>query len=119
MSKKLNKLIEKAYLWEMASVAKQKTNLSVLVYVSPKQGSHGPRIKFLNDYGNRMIPTKLVSMTIEDNPKVVATNDKIILSQNELDAIRQWIILNKQVLLDLWNHKFNDESDAIQQLKKI
>lgn len=119
MSEKLDRLIEQAYLWEMATVAKQKTNLKVLVYISPKQGSHGPRIKFLNDYGNRMIPEKLVSMTIEDEPRIIDTKNKIVISQTDLDKLKQWVILNKQVLLDLWNHKFNDESDAIQVLQKI
>jgi hypothetical protein len=94
-------------IWEMANISKSKTNLSVNIYISEKNSSHGPRIK-LSKEGHNFI----CSITISDNPTIIG-NCKI--KQKELNKIIEWIKINKDILLDLWNMKI-DHFDAYQKL---
>lgn len=89
--------------WGMANVGPKRTGLpgSIVVFVNMKQGSHGPCIKVSNIRGH-MAPTDTFSVSVDDDPQVVAGRPKGLSSQ-ELQAIRSWIVKNKQVLLDYWN----------------
>lgn len=105
-------------LWEMAGVSQKRTGLKVYLYISPKQGKHGPRIKFVNGYETKMIQGNLVPMTISDSPEIpIKANLKI--SEQDLANLKSWVILNKDILLRLWNNEFDDETDAIQLLQKL
>jgi hypothetical protein len=84
-------------IWEMANIEKKVTGLSVNIYISEKNSSHGPRIK-LSKEGHNFI----CSITIENEPKIIG-NCKI--KQKELNKIIEWIKINKDILLDLWNMK--------------
>jgi len=94
-------------LWEMANIEKKVTGLSVNIYISEKNSSHGPRIK-LSKEGHNF----LCSITISNNPKVIGDCK---IKQKELNKIFEWIKINKNVLLDLWNMKIG-HYEAIQKL---
>ena len=91
-------------LFEMANIGQEDTGLSVVVYVSPAQGNHGPRIKFMNDYGNAYDFDNTIPMTISDDPEIPVSFKQKIKSK-DLQLVKQWVILNKDILLDYWNHK--------------
>ena len=105
-------------LWEMAGVAQKRTGLKVYLYISPAQGNHGPRIKFVNDYSAKMQHGNLVPMTISDNPEI-PVNVKLNISNEDIAQLKSWIILNKDILLNLWNGVYDDEHDAIELLKRV
>ena len=117
---KLNKLIEQALtedsLWEMTNLRPKRTGLTMCIYVSERKGSHGPRVKFMNGYGD-VQAEHLCTITVEDNPQIIA-EEKIILKTKDINDLKKWIALNQQLLVDLWNKKI-DEVDFIEQMKSI
>ena len=89
--KKLSKIVD------MANVLKEDTGLNYDVRISSKEGRHGPRIRvYLENIGDDSL-----SVSIGNTPKVVAGDSKLI-SAEDLDKVNQWILKNKQTLLDYW-----------------
>ena len=82
-------------LTEMANISKQKTGLDYIVWLFPKTGKekHGPRIKIKID--NAYVP-----ITISDIPEVKAY---IKIDAKKLNKIKDWIVLNKDSLLEYWD----------------
>lgn len=81
------------------------TNLPMLIYVSTQEGQHGPRIKFLNKKSQtNWTNADSISVSIEDNPRIVFPKDKVSLkiSNKDFKHLQQWIIQNKECLLDFW-----------------
>lgn len=91
-------IFEKESLWEMSNLIPKDTGLKYIVWVSTQIGKekHGPRIKVEID-GNR------VPVTIEDNPQW--KSKKITIDAKSFNQIKEWILLNKKLLLDYWNSK--------------
>ena len=87
-------------MFEMSNLGSKDTNLSRVIWVSSKgKTRHAPRIKIQNIEGDKSKPETLdISITIEDNPKLVKGN----LLNKELEKYIKWIKLNKDVLLDYW-----------------
>lgn len=107
MFKDLNEKLEQ--ILEMSpNYRKKDTNLPAVIYISQKEGGHGPRIKFQNQKSDRPKESEWIPMTIEDNPRVIG-NQKLNLSSKELNQIKTWIIQNKEVLLDFWYLKISKE----------
>lgn len=100
--KELLHLIETT-LNESPNLKTKDTGLPILLYVSKQQGSHGARVKFLNKYSTSWDNSDSISITIEDEPKVVAPkNYKLKIKTSELNDVKAWIKLNKEPLLDFW-----------------
>lgn len=121
--KKLNEQLQ--YILEMSPTLKCKdTGLPVLLYASPMEGSHGPRIKFLNrlnsGWRGRKDPDS-VSISISDDPKIVYPKTKVNLkiSNKEFNQVKQWIIQNKQPLMDFWNGIIGTEEELLEKLTKL
>lgn len=101
----------------MANLLKRKTNLPIVVWISQGVGlPHGPRVKANTGSGEKVTRDSFFSMTIEDNPKVVAGKPEKTLYAKELS---KWIVLNQQVLLDYWTDKLEDTEEVLQQLKPL
>lgn len=101
---------------EMANLSKRTTKLPCVIYVSEYFGvNHGPRIKVNIDYSDRW-SGKSFSITISDNPLVIGDTGKI--KQSDIETIRDWIILNKNVLLQYWKNDI-DVSEFTQKIKSI
>ena len=101
-----NALVRSAVAFDtyaMASVSPETTGLPMAIYISPKNAGHGPLIKVLQQYGDRLNRDELFSVTIEDDPRVIGKPGKIRLS--DLARIRTFIQLNKEVLLMYWEQK--------------
>ena len=91
----------KQFLEMSPNYRKDQTNLPAVIYVSQAEGGHGPRIKFQNQKSDRPQNDKWIPMTIEDNPRIIG-NNKLNLSNKELNRIKAWVIQNKNTLLDFW-----------------
>lgn len=122
MGKSIEELLQEAldiHLVEMANLDKRRTgftNQNLVVYISTKQGSHGPRVKvFLK--GN---PKDSISFSIEKEPKKL-TESKLKLSQKEISEIKYWISINSVELLKLWNTNYQNVEifDVLRNLDKI
>lgn len=117
-------LLDKAYgksrMWEMANLKPEETGLPVIVYVSDKGNSqHGPRIKVQNDYSSK-VTNDWFSITIETNAKVPNSQShiKIKVKDKDLVKVKQWISLNKDLLLKYWNGAITTTT-FIKEFKKL
>lgn len=98
---------------EMSNLRPEKTGLPVVVWVSVgSHTKHGPRIKIQTKIGNKINPSELIPITIEDEPKNIE-NYKI--DKKLFDDIKKWIKKNREVLMKYW--KFEIYTDEM--LKKI
>jgi len=105
-------------LYEMSNLSKGATGLDRVIYISTKSGAmHGPRVKVYNTSVGR---SRSTSISISDDPKIV-TLDGARIGGKELKKIKQWIILNKEVLLKHWNNEegYQTSDEVIPQLKRL
>ena len=119
MESKAKKIIDKYenedILWEFANLYQKETNLPMIVFVSPKgKAKHGPRIKVQTNHSHKSMQGKLVSITIEDSPKIIGKG----LSSKDFELVKKFIIDNKETLINYWNERIVT-SEMIQKLKKI
>ena len=105
---------------EMANVSKNTTGLNVCIWVlSEILVEHNlPRIKFQNNYGNKVQPQSMIPMSISDNPQILIKNIKLGISTKDFEKIRSWVILNKDLLLRYWNYDATIE-DLIKEIKQV
>lgn len=94
-------------LCEFADLVPSDTHLASVIWVdSPRNMSHGKRIKFQNNTSQKLNGAELIPMTISDDPQIPkSVHSKLKISQKEVTRIKQWIILNNSVLLDYANDK--------------
>ena len=108
---------------EMANLRSKRTGLSdqkYIIYISTKQGSHGPRVKVfkLPEIG-KTAPS--VSISIEVEPKVISENGLTLPKAIESE-VKYWVSINHVVLLKLWNVRNSDSviiDDYLDELEKI
>ena len=97
---------------EMINMSKEDSGLPVIVWILGEISvCHNlPRIKFQNNYANKVQIQNLISLTISDNPQVLDKNIKIEISSNDFEKIRKWVIMNRNLLMKYWKHEiFVDE----------
>lgn len=86
---------------EMSNYSGKELNLPVNIWIDgPRNLKHGRRIKIQNNYSNNFQENDLITMTISDNPEIGKTFKKIRISNKDLKRIKEWVILNKDVLLE-------------------
>lgn len=114
----IQRLLEMAYYNEMANLRSDKTGLSMVIYASPRDGlQHGPRIKVFDKYGDSALnTTPQVPITVSDSPQVEGKFDNI--KDKDVSKVKQWIKLNKQLLIDFYNHKIS-KTEFEKSIKKI
>ena len=100
-------------LCEMANLSQRRTGINTRIYVSSKEGQHGPRIKVYNSSNDESF-----SMSIEDSPKVLIGNPNIV-STKIFKQIIKWVQINKNILLYYWQHSDMDIDDLLDGIKKI
>lgn len=108
-------LEDKFAIQEMANYKAKELNLPVNIWVDgPRELKHSRRIKAQNNYSTNFTPGDLISITISDKPKVTRTFKKINIENKDIDRLKQWIVLNKQALLDYADGKLSTrELDGI------
>ena len=125
----MDELLQTVYtdemLLEMANISQNTTGLDVIVWVQTNNtqstGKHNlPRIKFQNNTSTKIQINELIPISISDNPKMLLKNNdlnKIKISQAQINVIKQWIIKNKEILIDYWEEKITTD-ELFQKLKK-
>jgi hypothetical protein len=116
--KKIKKEIDIIYedvICEMSNLRQQTTGLPMIMWISDgKEINHGPRIKLQMDYSTKLNKFNLASVTISDNPRITQGS----LSKSDLKIVKDFILLNKDVLLSHWNGE-NSSEELILGIKKI
>jgi hypothetical protein len=110
MSRAKQLLEDHEQLWEMVNVPQARSGLRKVVYVSPAQGQHGPRVKIGR-------PGEWVSMTISNDPQLMNRLPKSIIA-DDIYQTRIWIKKNVDVLLKFWNQQIVDPVELINALVK-
>ena len=89
-------------LYEFADIVPEDTNLVCVIWVDgPRKMPHSKRVKFQNNTSTSLNGGELIPITISDNPQIPnKIKSKLNIKEKELTRIKQWIILNKQILLD-------------------
>lgn len=125
----MEELLQTVYTDEMllgmATISQNTTGLDVIICVQTNNtqstGKHNlPRIKFQNNTAAKIQINELIPISISDNPKILLKNndlDKIKISQTQINGIKQWIIKNKEILIDYWEEKITTD-ELFQKLKK-
>lgn len=92
---------------EFTTIGKEQTGLSVIVWVLVKEPTirSSPSIKFQNSTDDKIQPNNLVAISVEDEPRILDSNIRLLISAAELEEIKQWVIKNKKLLLQYWNLK--------------
>lgn len=109
-------------LFEMANLPVKYTGMEHgTIYISTKQGNHGPRVKY---YRGNPGTNNSASITISDDPKVV--HDSIEyggINTREERQVKKFILLNKDALLDFWYNgnslNVDEVSEFVKKLVKI
>jgi hypothetical protein len=86
---------------EMANLDKSHTGIDGVVWISTMMTGHTPRVKYFVRPG-RTQPS--FSVTIADQPRVVANSLPPRVLNQMSPLVVQWVILNKDALLDFWHH---------------
>ena len=96
-----NLIQDKFPLNEMSNYRKDDFNLPVNIWIDgPRNLKHSKRIKFQNNYSDKFDETDLLTLTISDKPILGRTFKKVKVKEKDLELIKEWIILNKNILLE-------------------
>lgn len=125
----IEELLQTVYIDEMllgmATISQNTTGLDVIIWVQTNNtqstGKHNlPRIKFQNNTATKIQINELIPISISDGPKILLKNNdlnKIKISQTQINGIKQWIMKNKEILIDYWEEKITTD-ELFQKLKK-
>ena len=123
----LQKVLEEDYiecnkqpLYEFADLVPEDTNLVAVIWVDgPRNMPHSKRIKFQNNTSNSLNGGEMIPITISDNPQIPnSVKTKLKIKEKELTRIKQWIILNKDVLMAYGNGEITTKQ-LYQQIKPL
>ena len=112
-------LAEAINMVEMANLFPQQTGLPVVVWFGEVGGQHGPRIKVSNVKGKMTHDCFVVSVSKQP---VVLTPRSCKLSQSTIEDVFDWVVLNYDTLMQLWNVHESGDGDSMSllaQLKRI
>ena len=86
---------------EMANLDKSQTGVDGVIWISTVMTGHAPTVKYFVRPG-RTQPS--FSVTIADQPRVVANSLPSRILNQMSPAVIQWVALNKDALLDFWHN---------------
>src|SRR5437016_8337149 len=88
-------------LYLMANVHPKRSGLPFSVYISEKQGRHDVRVKVAA--GPKALPF-VAAVSVRPDVRVLDGS----LSNQNLDLVRQWIELNRDVIIGYWDRTIED-----------
>ena len=98
-------LMETESILEMSVLRKFETGLPVNIWVdegnSYLQSDHSKRIKIQPDKSEHPNSRYMIPICISDDPQIMVKNPNLHLSQYDIDLIKEFIKLNKDLLLNL------------------
>ena len=88
-----------------SSLRKKRTGLPVNIYVDDsgtwKKMRHANRIKIQYNKGDHPNTHGMIPMSIDDNPRILVDNPKMELSAADINAVKKFVIANKDLLIRL------------------
>lgn len=106
---------EQEILFEMSNLIKSDTGLNYKIWIQVKTGKekHWARIKV-------EVNSELIPISISDNPEIMIKAKQDIIDSKNLNQIKKWIIINKDLLLEYWNSKGDlGLKEFFKRMKKI
>lgn len=88
-------------IFDMANLSEARTGIPGVICISTRVARHGPRVKYYEKPGKDQ-PSFAVS--IEDAPKVVASDLPERVIRRMSPEVMEWVRLNRAALLAFWNH---------------
>ena len=127
--KNFKEFVDEEYIVnEMANYIQADTGLTVMVWVD-ETGIDGnyrhsePRIKFQNDNNTRWNRGNSLSMIIDPVEPYIPNDqiNKCKLKEYEVQMIKNWVVLNYEVLMKIWNHEWinSSKTQLMNMLKPI
>jgi hypothetical protein len=86
---------------EMANLDKSQTGVDGVIWISTMMAGHAPRVKYFVRPGRTQ---SSFSVTIADQPRVVANSLPPRLVNQMSPLVIQWVTLNRDALLDFWHY---------------
>ena len=105
--------LEDEEMHDMVNLYFRSTGINCRICISSKEPRQIPRIKVY--YNNN---SEHIALSIEDCPKIVSGTSSIISSQI-LSKAKEWILLNKELLLYYWEHSEMDAVELVEKVRKI
>ncbi len=99
-------------LYLMSNVQPAESGLPFLAYISERQGQHDIRVKLAHK-----APNWVATATVTVRPTVEVVVGQ--LSKRDLDLVRQWIELNKDVIIAHWEGQMPSSRDVLNALKPL
>jgi hypothetical protein len=106
-------------MMEMANLPPADTGLPCVIWLGEVGGQHGPRIKVSNIKGK--MSNDCFVVTVSKTPTIV-TPRSVKMSTSDVDHVIDWIILNYEVLMQLYQVFETGDGSVVplfQQLQKI
>ncbi len=97
-------------LYLMTNVQPAESGLPFVAYISERQGQHDVRVKFA-----RKPPNWIAVVTVRPAVEIVVGQ----LSSSDLELVRQWIELNRDVIIAHWEGKMPSSRDVLNALKPL
>lgn len=98
---------------DMVNLYFRSTGINCRICISSKEPLQIPRIKvYYNDN------SEYIALLIEDSPQIVLGMSSIIPSQILLQ-VKEWILLNKELLLYYWEHSEMDVVELVESVRKV
>ena len=86
-------------VFDMANLTEVETGIPGVVYVSTRQGAHGPRVKYFLKAGASQ-PS--FSMSIEEEPRLLVSSLPERVANEMAPTVSNWVRLNGLALLKFW-----------------
>jgi len=96
----------------MANVHPKRSGLPFIVYISEKQGRHDVCVKVASAAGP---PNWAASVAVRPDIRVTDGD----LSAQEFALVRQWIEINRDVIIGYWDRTIEDTQDALEALQPL
>jgi hypothetical protein len=87
-------------LFEMANLESHQTGIEGTIYISTRQGSHAPHVKYYPGRPGDNQPS--MSVLIAPNPEVVESRLPVRTVNRVSPMVREWVRLNHARLRDFW-----------------
>ena len=104
-------------MMEMSNLAPGTTGLPTVIWIGKIGGQHGPRIKVSNIKGKFAENDNFV-VSISKNPQVL-TPKYVKLKTTDVENIKDWIVINFDVLMELFDHFESGDGDTLEYLNRL
>lgn len=104
----------------MVVLRKNRTKLPVNIFLDDEgrwmQSGHLNLIKFQLDTGERADSSRMVSLSIEDEPRILDGKDFIKITPSQFEEVKQFVRNNKDLILRLGRQEI-DIGEFISEMK--